>query len=226
VVNLNAPITTGANTDFYMSYFRYNDANAHASGPDLYFGEVDPTDGTNTAQTVMDTQNYTWAPFQYLLAATTIQLFLNGCNNVSGPACPANGGLTGPQWTLPLAAWQQVEWWYHTNSCTGGVTNSDGFSYLYLDGTLVDSHAGVDMQGCQLQLAGSQVNVGGWWGFDAYELNGACVDDAADLDNPASTIVVCSPFSACPTTTTAGNPCIGQQTPFNVYLDDVILLVK
>lgn len=201
-------------SDIYVSFWRYMDAAARGD-LEIYFARL-----YGTGQDVtMDTQNY---QDSYGVTHMTAQFFA-GSN--SGGVNWADPNGTGT-WDLPLGQWEQVEVWIHPNTCSGGVANKDGFYRLYINGRKVSGNSNVNMNGCQ-QMSGSsdfKLTAGGVFTYMIWKnSSGQCVDRQ---NHSGATQVSCNPGSTCPTVQADGTtPCVNYG-PFNVYLDDVIIMKK
>ncbi len=205
----------GTFSDIYVSYWRYMAPSARGD-LEIFFDRLwspQSSSGTSSQSIVMDTQNY---GDSYGVTSMTAQNISTGSYTWADP----NG--TG-NWNLPLGTWEQVEVWQHPNTCTAGTPNKDGFYRLYVNGNLISSDSNIQLNGC-VSMSNGWLEIGGVYTFMYFQNNNQCVDRQ---NHPSTSVQVsCNLGSTCPPYQSDGaTPCINYG-PYNVYLDDLVVMKK
>jgi putative Ig domain-containing protein/fibronectin type III domain protein len=218
-----------AATEYYISFWEYDDANASMGG-DYFFFHV--FKASPYQEIVVDGGDGNLQP-GYISPTDSVVLVSQGQPQTDFADWAHSGTLT-----LGLGRWVQYEFWMRGNSCTGGVPNNDGFYRMYVNGVLFLEHIGLNLTGCPTFNGANDVTVAAS-GTAEYGIltsgtplpDGTC-PGCPCLDPqggpPNNNQAICPTFSACQPFR-ADNPsltCWGSQQPFNRYIDDIIVLRK
>ena len=203
---------TGSFTDIYISYWDYVDSNAYFGDSDYFYGGIAQPNVCGQVQDIQyDMQNFSPAPNNSNLTSTNV-LISEGPDTQATPCMGKYQYSNVANMSMNQGTWRQYEMLIHpstvvTNSTAclssnnGSDCTGDGTSQFYVNGQLLIKMTNADLNGTTSE-ANAQVLVGGV----LTELSG------------------CGDWSA--PTCTGSRPGALPPSPFNRYIDDIIILKK
>ena len=218
----------GAGTDFYMSQWRYYTSSASTLVDHYFFRLFYNTGGLLQQECVLDWQD---TYVDYITAGPNTNTMI--CQNSLGAAGEEATDWTGSLTIFP-GQWHQYELWFHPNTtCTGSQVSGsslppgDGYFYFYVDGTLSYSKTGVNLTNCNsfVQNAALEAEIAFYgsvtYFYDGSNLSNCYPNGGSNFQTGGVT------FSAAPVHQINGtSPCWGSETPFDVAIDDIIIMKK
>jgi hypothetical protein len=197
---------TGSFSDLYMSFYLFLDTNARMND-ELYWMHIRKGfPGGGFQEIVVDMTSNLAGNFN----STDFRPFIEPqFTQPGGSDLGTFGRYSQFNVPLPLGTWAQLETWYHPNSSS----LNDGFLRLYLNGNLLFSCEGCNLNGT-LDMSGAELEATGYYTKNIWrDPGGSC----------SSVLAGGTMSGTCPDMATCA--CYPGQH-FNMWVDDIIVIKK